>query len=62
MLGAISSLWVPNFHLQTLEYQVMTGLILRAILKLQCTGPFLKLGQNVGLLAGAAFWGVGADI
>lgn len=25
-------------------------------------GPFLKLGQNIGLLVGAVFWGVGADI
>lgn len=25
-------------------------------------GPFLKLGQNIGLLVGAAFWGVGSDI
>jgi MFS family permease len=24
--------------------------------------PFLKLGQNIGLLVGAAFWGVGSDI
>jgi len=37
----------------------MIGLILPAVVKLQCTGPFLKL---VGLLGGAAFWGVGADI
>ncbi|KAH8827770.1 MFS general substrate transporter [Flagelloscypha sp. PMI_526] len=25
-------------------------------------GPYLKLGQNVGLLVGAVFWGVGSDI
>ena len=25
-------------------------------------GPFLKLGQNIGLLVGAAFWGVGSDV
>jgi hypothetical protein len=25
-------------------------------------GPFLKLGQNIGLLVGAVFWGVGSDI
>jgi MFS family permease len=25
-------------------------------------GPFLKLGQNIGLLVGAAFWGIGSDI
>lgn len=25
-------------------------------------GPFLKLGQNIGLLLGAAFWGVGSDV
>jgi hypothetical protein len=28
----------------------------------QFNGSFLKLGQNVGLLVGAAFWGVEADI
>ena len=25
-------------------------------------GPFLSLGQNIGLLVGAAFWGVGSDV
>lgn len=25
-------------------------------------GPFLKLGQNIGLLVGAVVWGVGSDI
>ena len=25
-------------------------------------GPFLKLGQNIGLLVGAAFWGVACDV
>jgi hypothetical protein len=25
-------------------------------------GPFLKLGQNIGLLVGAVFWGIGSDI
>ena len=25
-------------------------------------GPFLKLGQNIGLLVGAVFWGVGSDV
>jgi len=25
-------------------------------------GPFLKLGQNIGLFVGAVFWGVGSDI
>ena len=25
-------------------------------------GPYLKLGQNIGLLVGAAFWGIGSDV
>jgi hypothetical protein len=41
----------------------VTGLILPAVVnEFQFNGPLLKLGQNVGLLVGAAFWGVGADI
>ncbi|KIM38486.1 hypothetical protein M413DRAFT_30036 [Hebeloma cylindrosporum] len=43
--------------------EVVTGLILPAVVnEFKFKGPFLKLGQNVGLLVGAAFWGVGADI
>ncbi|KAJ7717006.1 MFS general substrate transporter [Mycena metata] len=45
-------------------WPVVTGLILVPVLNefAEAQGPFLKLGQNLGLLIGAAFWGVGADI
>ena len=41
----------------------MTGLILPPVAnEFNAQEPFLKLGQNIGLLVGAVFWGVGADI
>ncbi|KDR66281.1 hypothetical protein GALMADRAFT_232637 [Galerina marginata CBS 339.88] len=44
-------------------WPIVTGLILPAVVaEFHFNGPFVKLGQNVGLLVGAAFWGVGADI
>ncbi|KAF8903668.1 major facilitator superfamily domain-containing protein [Gymnopilus junonius] len=44
-------------------WPIVTGLILPAVVaEFKFNGPFLKLGQNIGLLVGAAFWGVGADI
>jgi len=44
-------------------WPVATGIILPAVVnEFKFKGPFLKLGQNIGLLVGAAFWGVGADI
>ncbi|KAJ7119935.1 major facilitator superfamily domain-containing protein [Mycena crocata] len=44
-------------------WPVVTGLILVPVInEFQAKGPLLKLGQNIGLLVGAAFWGVGADI
>ncbi|KAF8192100.1 MFS general substrate transporter [Pholiota molesta] len=44
-------------------WPIVTGLILPAVVnEFSFNGPFLKLGQNVGLLIGAVFWGVGADI
>ncbi|KAF8954992.1 MFS general substrate transporter [Flammula alnicola] len=44
-------------------WPIVTGLILPAVVnEFQFDAPFLKLGQNIGLLVGAAFWGVGADI
>jgi len=44
-------------------WPIVTGLILPAVVaEFNFNGPFLKLGQNIGLLVGAAFWGVGADI
>jgi hypothetical protein len=43
--------------------QVVTGLILSPVInEFNFEGPFLKLGQNIGLLIGAVFWGVGSDI
>ncbi|KAJ7890154.1 MFS general substrate transporter [Mycena olivaceomarginata] len=44
-------------------WPVVTGLILVPVInEFNAQGPFLKLGQNIGLLVGAAFWGVGADV
>ncbi|KDQ52980.1 hypothetical protein JAAARDRAFT_162203 [Jaapia argillacea MUCL 33604] len=44
-------------------WPVVTGLILTQVVnEFNFQGPFLKLGQNIGLLVGAAFWGVGSDI
>ncbi|KAL4266721.1 MFS transporter superfamily protein [Pleurotus pulmonarius] len=44
-------------------WPIVTGLILPPVLKeFRFQGPLLKLGQNIGLLVGAAFWGVGSDI
>jgi hypothetical protein len=41
----------------------VTGLILSPVVnEFKFDGPFLKLGQNVGLLVGAAFWGIGSDV
>lgn len=41
----------------------MTGLILPPVInEFKFQGPYLSLGQSIGLLIGAAFWGVGADI
>ncbi|KAF9458766.1 MFS general substrate transporter [Collybia nuda] len=44
-------------------WPIVTGLILAPVVnEFRFEGPFLKLGQNVGLLVGAVFWGVGSDI
>ncbi|SJL17550.1 related to 4-hydroxybenzoate transporter [Armillaria ostoyae] len=44
-------------------WPIVTGLILPPVVQeFQFQGPFLKLGQNIGLLVGAVFWGVGSDI
>jgi hypothetical protein len=43
--------------------KIVTGLILAPVVaEFNVQGPFLKLGQNIGLLVGAAFWGIGSDI
>jgi len=44
-------------------WPVVTGLILAPVInEFNFEGPILKLGQNIGLLIGAVFWGVGSDI
>ncbi|KAF9055581.1 MFS general substrate transporter [Panaeolus papilionaceus] len=45
-------------------WPIVTGLILPPVLNefQGSQGPFLKLGQNIGLLIGAVFWGAGSDI
>ncbi|KAI9458494.1 MFS general substrate transporter [Russula earlei] len=44
-------------------WPVVTGLIFTPVVnEFAFKGPFLKLGQNIGLLVGAVFWGVGSDI
>jgi hypothetical protein len=41
----------------------VTSLILSPVVnEFGFQGPFLKLGQNIGLLVGAAFWGVASDV
>lgn len=41
----------------------MTGLILDPVVnEFAFQGPYLKLAQNIGLLVGAAFWGVASDV
>lgn len=44
-------------------WPTVTGLILPPVInEFKFQGPYLSLGQSIGLLIGAAFWGVGADI
>ncbi|KAL1745864.1 major facilitator superfamily domain-containing protein [Schizophyllum fasciatum] len=44
-------------------WPIVTGLILSPVVnEFVFDGPFLKLAQNIGLLVGAVFWGVGADV
>ncbi|KAF8876390.1 MFS general substrate transporter [Infundibulicybe gibba] len=44
-------------------WPIVTGLILSPVMnEFEFQGPFLKLGQNIGLLVGAVFWGVGSDV
>ncbi|THH02636.1 hypothetical protein EW145_g6719 [Phellinidium pouzarii] len=44
-------------------WPIVTGLILTPVVnEFQFQGSFLKLGQNIGLLVGAIFWGFGSDI
>ncbi|KAJ2914338.1 hypothetical protein MD484_g6080, partial [Candolleomyces efflorescens] len=44
-------------------WPIVTGLIIPpTVNEFDYEPPWLKLGQNIGLLIGAAFWGVGSDI
>ncbi|KAF9055582.1 MFS general substrate transporter [Panaeolus papilionaceus] len=45
-------------------WPIVTALILPPVMNefASTQGPLLKLGQNIGLLVGAVFWGFGADI
>ena len=43
--------------------QIVTSLIFTpAVNEFHFQGPFLTLGQNIGLLVGAMFWGLGSDV
>lgn len=43
--------------------KIVTGLILSPVTnEFVFKGPYLKLGQNIGLLLGAVFWGIGSDV
>lgn len=43
-------------------WPIVTGLILTQVVnEFDFEGPWLKLAQNLGLLVGAVFWGVGSD-
>lgn len=54
---------MPLMLALTLAPQIVTGLILSPVInEFNFQGPYLKLGQNIGLLVGAVFWGVGSDI
>ncbi|TDL26944.1 MFS general substrate transporter [Rickenella mellea] len=44
-------------------WPLATGLILPAVInEFKFRGPFLSLAANIGLLVGAAFWGLGCDL
>ncbi|KAJ8591671.1 MFS general substrate transporter [Rhizopogon salebrosus TDB-379] len=44
-------------------WPIVTGLILTPVVnEFNVLGPWLKLAQNLGLLVGAAFWGVSSDV
>ena len=45
-------------------WPVVTGIILPPVLVEfhGSSGPYLKLAQNIGLLIGAFFWGLGSDV
>ncbi|KAI0260637.1 MFS general substrate transporter [Gloeopeniophorella convolvens] len=44
-------------------WPIVTGLIFTPVVnEFAFKGQFLKLGQNIGLLVGAVFWGIGSDV
>ena len=44
-------------------HQLIGGLILAPVVsEFQFNSPFLSLASNIGLFAGAVFWGIGCDI
>lgn len=44
-------------------WPIVVGLIIPPVVnEFHFQGPFLELGENIGLLVGAAFWGLGSDI
>ncbi|KAG6873000.1 hypothetical protein C0995_004132 [Termitomyces sp. Mi166 len=60
--NAIQNIGMGRYQCDNL-WPVVTGLILAPVVnEFNFEGPFLKLGQNIGLLVGAVFWGVGSDV
>jgi hypothetical protein len=56
---------IPNFRYRRglTSSQIVTGLIFAPVVQeFGFRGPFLKLAQNIGLLVGAAFWGLASDV
>ena len=52
-----------SFTISDNLWPIVTGLIYTPVVnEFNFQGPFLKLGQNIGLLVGAAFWGVASDV
>lgn len=44
-------------------WPIVTSLILAPVVnEFGFAGPWLKLGQGIGLLVGAVFWGVASDV
>ena len=52
-----------SYSAALLSLKIVTGLILTPVVnEFDVLGPWLKLAQNLGLLVGAAFWGVSSDV
>ncbi|KAJ2987973.1 hypothetical protein NUW54_g9264 [Trametes sanguinea] len=63
-IGMVVSVHRRRIWMVLITYRpIVTGLILDPVVnEFHFQGPFLKLGQNIGLLVGAAFWGVASDV